>query len=83
MARILLATGKSKIEIQTIKKQLQQKATLEELIIMYPEFIKAIAKYPLSPALAALVAQDEKNKLGEIPRGATQGIKEVLEPIFF
>jgi len=50
---------------------------------MYPEFIKAIAKYPLSPALAALVAQDEKNKLGEIPRGATQGVKEVLEPIFF
>jgi len=83
MARILLATGKSKIEIETIKKQLQQKATLEDLIIMYPEFIKAIAKYPLSPALAALVAQDEKNKLGEIPRGATQGIKEVLEPVFF
>ena len=78
MARILLTTGKNKAELDTIKKQLQQKMTLEDLIIMYPELITAAAKFPISPAIAALVAQDRENRLGDIPRGSIIGGREAL-----
>lgn len=84
ISRILTTTAKDGNELQIIKKQLDQGATLKEMAAMYPELLEEILKLPLRPASAAVASDVDDNTIGALTGGKIRGpIRAYTSPLLY